>query len=468
MMACIEEGIAKKVDTTFRNTRNSLSHTVGCMRLRTRWLRVFACSFVLVVCFLASVNFDKLSKPPPTLQSIPPSHALPPPTLQSDRSIILRDRVVQTTKKAPMGYWRGAKGADVSSMSIDKLMVAKQQPAQSWQSFPNVWLPTYYQMAYANNEAREPHDLEKVKQTCIKLGCVAVTVEQNGWLAYFRNIPLDKSKWLPKPRSTMWVMSKYLISTTKQPDMKYGCSRHAHACRHNPEPGTAPCCAHVMLEIMSDMSRILRKYNIHWRLTQGQQLSVARDGIVQLWDHDFDPNFDQLERAKEIIEKEMHLSGKASKYRESDYFYTKRVSMRLKTDWSKYKVMGGDFNWDLKEFHDPYVLQRNPTFMDVGQNKDPPPTAETSFPCLPGYDILCSKRWFEEAVNKFHNGYQRPPSDMPPDQILYSDYESMRNLDGNLMFDGKGNERNLQSRADIIEKYVSSCPTFWEKPCLRK
>lgn len=374
----------------------------------------------------------------------------------------------ETSAEKSVGFPMQTLSVDVRQRAEHFLKGAKPtsmptKAAPTWQSFPNVWLPTYYQMAYANPEARTPNDLEKVKQTCIKLGCVAVTVEQNGWLAYFRNIPLDKSKWEPKSRSTMWVMSKYLVPTTKQPDMKYGCSRHAHACRRDPEPGSAPCCAHVMLEIMSDMSRVLRKHNIHWRLTQGQQLSVARDGMIQLWDHDFDPNIDQPEKAKAVIEQEMHLAGKASKYREADYYYTKRVAERLNTDWSKYKVMGGDFNWNLKEFHDPYALQRNPTFMDIGQNHNAKPTAETTFPCLPGYDILCSKRWFEETTAEFSSGYQRPPSGMPQEQIPYSGYVVGIN---NLMFGENGQERDAQSRDDIIRKYISDCPNFWEKPCL--
>ena len=28
-----------------------------------------------------------------------------------------------------------------------------------------------------------------------------------------------------------------------------------------------------------------------------------------------------------------------------------------KTDWSKYTVYGGDFDWRYEEFHDPYCLQ---------------------------------------------------------------------------------------------------------------
>ena len=351
--------------------------------------------------------------------------------------------------------------------------LAESQP--EWTPFPNVWLPTYYLMGYANPEAREHNDLEKVKEACIKLGCVAVTVEQNGWLEYFRNVPSDKSTWLPKPKSTMWVLTKYLSVDAQQPDMKYGCSRHAHACRHHPEPGTAPCCAMVMLEIMLDMSRVLRQHGIHWRITQGQQLSVARDGFLQLWDHDFDPLYEagKEPQAKRLINDLMHLAGKPTKYREADYFYTKRVAERQKTNWSRYKVMGGDFNWNHKVFHEPYTLQRDPTFMDIGQNQKwctvcQLPTQLNTFPCWPGKDILCSKQWHEEVLFEakgwWHSQYLEPPKDMPQRQIPYSGYKSLRQLP-NLMFEENGSERDEQSRAAIIGEYTSKCPDFWDKPC---
>eukprot|EP01048_Picozoa_sp_COSAG05_P005668 COSAG05_NODE_344_length_11005_cov_35.313772_4_plen_101_part_00 len=38
-------------------------------------------------------------------------------------------------------------------------------------------------------------------------------------------------------------------------------------------------------------AQVLARHGMHWRLAQGQQLSIVRDGRPQLWDHDFDPVF---------------------------------------------------------------------------------------------------------------------------------------------------------------------------------
>ena len=47
-----------------------------------------------------------------------------------------------------------------------------------------------------------------------------------------------------------------------------------------------------MLDVMTDMSRVLCKRGLHWQITYGNQLSVVRDGIIQLFDHNFDPLFE--------------------------------------------------------------------------------------------------------------------------------------------------------------------------------
>ena len=94
--------------------------------------------------------------------------------------------------------------------------------------------------------------------------------------------------------------------------MRYGCSRAEHACVANPAPGSAPCCAVVMLEILEEMARILRqRANLRMRLSQGMLLSVVRDRIVQLWDHDVDPVFEdgRLDEGLRIIAEHMHLGG---------------------------------------------------------------------------------------------------------------------------------------------------------------
>jgi len=338
-----------------------------------------------------------------------------------------------------------------------------------WRSFSNLHLDRFYQMAYASPDAHAT--TASAKKACLLLGCAALTIEKNGWVTFFRNVPTDRSKWFSKPRSTLWVVGQYLDGTVKQPAMHYGCSRHEHACKDHPDEGTAPCCAHVMLEIMLDLSRVLRKHGIHWRLAQGQQLSVVRDGILQLFDHDFDPQFESgtLAKVKHIIESEMHLAGKSSKYREADYYYTKKLAAQLKTNWSKYSVMGGDFDWTVERFRDPHTLQRNPVFMDVGQSLTlsyiKEPTKDSTFPCMIGVDILCSRQWFDEVRAEFGSGYQKLPHWYPPGQAAYSGHSNIRREKNNLMFDDAGAERNSTGRDEIINYYISKCPEFWTTPC---
>ena len=67
--------------------------------------------------------------------------------------------------------------------------------------------------------------------------------------------------------------------------------------------------------------------------------------------------------------------------------------------------MGGDFDWTREEFHDPYCLQRSPTFMDIGQAHDPGPTKETSFPaCLDS--IFYARDRFSQKEGIVGTGYQ--------------------------------------------------------------
>jgi hypothetical protein len=37
------------------------------------------------------------------------------------------------------------------------------------------------------------------------------------WLTFYRNIPLDQSKWEHKPSRTLWVLTKYLDPAVEQP-----------------------------------------------------------------------------------------------------------------------------------------------------------------------------------------------------------------------------------------------------------
>ena len=350
--------------------------------------------------------------------------------------------------------------------------VALLDPATAhWESFKNKKLPPIHQMAYSNPEARVRGDLEDVKAAAIWLGAAAVRVENNKWLTFYRNVPADMTEWEPGPASTLWVVSEFMSGQRPQPDPKYGCSRHHHACVLEPAPGSAPCCATVMKEIMDDMTRVLHQAGIHWRLTQGQMLSVVRDGRIQLWDHDFDPLFEagKEDQAKELIIKEMHLAGKATKWREADYYYTKRVAERQQTDWSKYTVVGGDFNWDQKEFHDPYALQRNPTFCDIDQASTTKPTKDNTFQCAPG--LLCARSWHGEVSSRFHD-YKDLPIGLPAGQISYTSGKPLAEFGHSDLVQRKGGAmytedlvmRSASERDAKVAEMLALKPNFWDDP----
>lgn len=340
-----------------------------------------------------------------------------------------------------------------------------------WESFRNKKLPKIHQMAYSNPEARMNGDLEDVKATTIRLGAAAVRVEKNQWLTFYRNVPVDMAEWETGPASTLWVVSEFMSGETPQPDPKYGCSRHHHACVLEPALGTAPCCATVMKEIMDDMTRVLHQAGIHWRLTQGQMLSVVRDGRIQLWDHDFDPLFEASKEheAKELIVKEMHLAGKASKWREADYYYTKRVAERQQTNWSKYTVVGGDFDWNQKAFQDLYALQRNPTFCDIDQASTTRPTKENTFQCAKG--LLCARAWHGEVSSRFGD-YKELPTGLPEGQIAYTSgkplaefgYSDLVQRKGGAMYTENLVMRSATERDAKVAEILALKPNYWDDP----
>jgi hypothetical protein len=196
---------------------------------------------------------------------------------------------------------------------------------------------------------------------------------------------------------------------------------------------------------------------------------VARDGRVQLWDHDFDPQFEkgQDERAKRIIASYMHLAGKSTKWREADYYYTKRVAERLQTNWSKYSVHGGDFDWNQKAFHNPMMLQRNPTFCDIGQASFAHPTKKNTFQCAPG--LLCSRDWQGEIAKRFHD-YLEVPTGLPLDQIVYTSGQPLSLFGtsdvvirkGGAMYNEDGSERNQLERDAYVQTQLVLHPDYWE------
>jgi hypothetical protein len=345
-----------------------------------------------------------------------------------------------------------------------------------WNKFTNAGLPVYYMMGYSNPEAN-PNNDQEVLDSCLQLGCAAVAIEANRWLTYYRNVPdrfgAGAAEWTVKPGSTIFVVSDYVSGARPQPSMKYGCSRHHHACVPNPPLGSAPCCSHVMTEVMHDLTRSLTAQGQHWRLAQGQQLSMLRDGVVQLWDHDFDPIWEDSVVAKSAMATEMHLAGRATKFREADYYYTKKVATRLRTDWSKYKVWGGDFDWGLEEYHDAYTLQRNPTFMDADQAHGQI-SADSTFPCgIPGSKeafLLCTRNWKPEAQHldtETPSGFAEIPSYINPAQVEYTAgtrdfaHSDVSRRMGHVLYDEAGRLRTDQAAASKIEAMLQAQPNYW-------
>lgn len=94
--------------------------------------------------------------------------------------------------------------------------------------------------------------------------------------------------------------------------------------------GVAPCCAHVMQDVINEFARVMREEKITWWvlnlreigfyfllcrriMTQGQVIALVRDGTLGLFDHDFDPYFGKdaalLARVKELVRTKMHIGG---------------------------------------------------------------------------------------------------------------------------------------------------------------
>ena len=272
---------------------------------RTRSFRICFVVAVLTLTYLNFEIFSRLSDSGPTLLHLEILHIENRADHQS-QALMPHERPLNLTSPTPTDRTTLTPTV-VASTFLPRAKLLSEEV--NWKKFDNVCPDSYYQMAYTNPSGYDSND---AKSACLLLGCAAVTVERNGWLLFYRNVPTNRSKWISKPASTMWVVGQYLDGSVEQPAMHIGCSRHEHACKENPDEGSAPCCAKVMQEVMTDMSRVLRKHGLHWRLAQGNQLSVVRDGIIQLFDHDFDPVFEagMMGRVKSIINQEMHLAGK--------------------------------------------------------------------------------------------------------------------------------------------------------------
>ena len=244
-----------------------------------------------------------------------------------------------------------------------------------------------------------------IQQACVQLGGVAFNLERNGWISYYGHVP-PRRKWAPKPGSTTYVLPNATGA------MRYGCSRHKHACAEarlhqsglltRPRTrGRAPCCTEVMAAMMADLTRVMEAHGVIWRVAQGQLCSIARDGCLQQWDHDFDPVFSDEQRARELIAAHMHTAGPMAQWREAHHHYTLRVAAELQTDWTRYKVVGGDFDWARPAFRRRFALQANSFFMDVGQARAAAPTRANTFLCAPNVAVRCPVGWRAELDAHF-------------------------------------------------------------------
>ena len=330
-----------------------------------------------------------------------------------------------------------------------KDMSLVQKRAPKWKRFPGYDADPEESMGYTNHVA----PLADIQVDAERLGASGFTVI-NGRVWFHRNV----GKKHAKSGVVLWV------NTAADPRPRYGCSRHAHACSGSPEMGSAPCCTEVMKLIMEDMTSQLRKHNVHWRIASGQMLSILRDGVLSMFDHDFDPIFEagKQEEAIRIIAETMHLSGKPSKWRDADYYYTGLLAAKVRTNWSKYEVIGGDFNWENPKFHSKYALQQNPTFIDIGQAQGTPPREGNTFRCSPAFDVLCLRDWYLEASHVFGGGITRRPSWISNDQWRYAGYDRRIERAKGAMYNGMALTSHSE-RDEIARQRVKEYPNYWKR-----
>ena len=294
--------------------------------------------------------------------------------------------------------------------------------------------------------------LEEVKLTAIKMGAVAFAVVGDGvW--YARYVPEKKSDWRKVPGAVLWVNTHAPIPLIRD----IGCSRHYHACGPGGGvKGVAPCCSDVMLNMMKEMTRVLQGHGLTWRLSQGVLVSVARDRMIPCFDHDFDPVFEQgkEEESVQIITREMKIVDKYGSYTEANYYYTLKLAADLETDWSKYHVEGGAFNWQEPKFHDPYALARESVRIDATQAIDRRTLFTSNHPIsIKGVTLLVPESWQEEIAQ--YSGYGLPPDWLSKMQLDYAGYyqvvECPGHRKGSLLYDDNGDRRTHSARVGAYE-----------------
>lgn len=330
-----------------------------------------------------------------------------------------------------------------------KDMSLVQKRAPKWKRFSGYDASPDESMGHSNHVS----PLADIQVDAERLGASGFTIS-NGWVWFHRNVGKKHAKY----GAELWV------NTAADSRPRYGCSRHAHACFGSPKMGSAPCCTEVMKLIMEDMTSQLRKHNVHWRIASGQMLSILRDGVLSMFDHDFDPIFEagKQQEAIRIIAESMHLSGKPSKWRDADYYYTRQLAAKLRTNWSKYEVVGGDFNWENPKFRSQFALQQTPTSIDIGQAHGTPPQEHNTFRCSPAFDVLCLRDWSLEASQVYGGGITRRPSWISNEQWSYAGYDKRIDRTKGAMYNGMALTSHSE-RDEIARRRVKEYPNYWKR-----
>ena len=387
-------------------------------------------------------------RPPPYIPTPRPLTPLPPPPPPPPPPQPQTSKLKPRTADAPAQH----SAPDLSQNDL------QHESAAHWVSYPNMDLLPYESMGYTNHKS----DTKTIQEDCVIFGASAFSLTDDNWVWYHRNV----GKMVHKSGVTLWVNA---AAKTKP---RYGCSRHEHACIDNPEIGSAPCCIKIMANIMEELTRTLKRHGIHWRIASGQLTSLARDGILSPFDHDFDPVFEQgkVEQAVKIIKEEMHLSGKPSKWRDAEYYYTKQLAQKQQTNWSKYTVLAGDFMWGTPSFRNPFALQQTPTFMDVGQSPEAPPVEQTMMRCNSKFNVLCPRNWENEVSRVDGGGPTKRPKWISDEQWAYSGYDNIIKPELSLLWKETKLRRlkeTTEHKEDVQDR-LSRFPNYWSSPEVQK
>jgi len=310
--------------------------------------------------------------------------------------------------------------------------------------------------------------LEELEQSCLDVACVALTVERNRWVVHYAYLQED---WIVnQPSSDMLVLKKYWGPKSEpQPKIKYGCSRHKHACTRIgdplPPPGTAPCCAHLMADVINAYAKALRKHGVKMMINQGGLLNLVRDGTMSLFDHDFDPSFTVPEQqAYSILQQELPISNQFVKFREKDWHFTLERAKLLQTNWSDYVVCGGDFDWNNACYRNPKALQMTFFFTDHVVSGLTHFSPNDAFRCFDEFDVLLPRDWPESVPRRFGSKWYDRLHTAPEAQwTSYGAYANWTRRDTHgLVYNADMTLRTKEQMQQAIQDCLQRYPDYWK------